>query len=201
MSGRLLALTVTQPSAWAICAAGQNLENRTWTWAEAIGQDVAIHAGKALPSWEDLVALDADLRRLQPAGPRVPGRSALPRGCIVAVARFGTPLVASPSPWFVGPFAWPLTELRVLAEPVPCAGRLGFWALPPDVLDQVAHQVKVRLWPEQAAVEGDLHALRGRVRGSVTDSRPGIRDERPGRSAWPRGEHPAVCAKYARGAA
>lgn len=203
MSGRLCALTIRQPWAEPILLGLKRLENRSWTWAEAIGRDVAIHAGAALPTWQDLLALREMLRDAGAGEVALPERQAFPRGCVVAVARFGTPLVASRSPWFVGPFAWPLAELRVLPEPVPCTGHLGFWELPPEVLVQVTDQVKVELWPARASAKADLHSLRGPRRRIVTDlSRPTeIRDERPGRCAWPRGQHPAVCPKYARGAA
>lgn len=42
------ALTIIQPWAWAVAHAGKDVENRTWAPPAAlIGQDIAIHAGKA----------------------------------------------------------------------------------------------------------------------------------------------------------
>lgn len=42
--------------------------------------------------------------------------------------------IASPGPWFIGPYGWVLTDVVTLAEPVPCKGAQGLWTVPPEVL-------------------------------------------------------------------
>lgn len=43
--------------------------------------------------------------------------------------------------WWLGPCAWELVDLKVLAEPVPARGALGLWRLPEDAERAVRAQI------------------------------------------------------------
>ena len=139
-------ITLLRPWAWAIFHAGKRVENRTWGPPAAIvGQRIALHAGLAYDH-EAAEWMRAVLDLTPPATMDDPA------GCIVGVATVrgwvdGTDALlghsrsvehrhavsAWSSAWFAGPCGWMLDDLRALAEPVPCRGRQGLWALPPDV--------------------------------------------------------------------
>lgn len=136
----MYALTIRQPWAWAICRAGKDIENRTRPDRRIPGQIVAIHAGQA-QDWSGLVAI---ARARRASGQRSQTRivfAEAPTGAIVAVARFGEPVRESASPWFTGPIGWPLSEVRVLATPIPCRGQRGFWAVPAEIETAIAAQL------------------------------------------------------------
>lgn len=65
-------------------------------------------------------------------GIRVPRFEELHTGGIVAKAMFELPVEEHPSPWFIGPYAFPIFSV----EPVrftPLRGALGFFSLPNDL--------------------------------------------------------------------
>lgn len=39
--------------------------------------------------------------------------------------------------WFIGRYAWIVTEPRLLSAPIPCRGFQKLWTLPPDVVAQI----------------------------------------------------------------
>lgn len=149
------AITVKQPWAAAIAAGAKLVENRgrLAPWRSAVGERIAIHAGKGWdrdafapgsPMWplaERTVAVDED-----PPGTVRPALLAvvmLPtfyvRGALLATARLaGVHLADSDasgrtccSPWGA-PDRWHLVldQLERLDRPVSCAGSLGLWRLP-----------------------------------------------------------------------
>lgn len=130
------ALTLQQPWAHAITHHGKDVENRSWP-APASVSNLLIHAGKR---WDQVGAEFLDARHV------VVDRASAPLGAIVAVAdlawccdnamRFA---MCACSTWAMpGQYHWNLANVRVLAEPVPCTGRLGLWRPSTDVLAQVA---------------------------------------------------------------
>jgi len=143
----MLALTLIQPWAWAICHAGKRIENRDWPPpARIIGQRIAIHAGKKRD--------DAALILSQ--GIRPPGE--LPSMAVVATARVTGVVEKSDDRWFVGDYGWLLDEVRVLEVPVQCKGALGLWRLPPDaeaLVDQPAPSDHVCINPDGGGDEGE----------------------------------------------
>jgi hypothetical protein len=162
------AITVQQPYAWAIatCADGaKDVENRARSvpWRSAVGQRIAIHAGKRRFEGGELdpriIALG---RRLQSAP-----AAAWHSGAVVAVATLADvhwggacrfqgvqrqqPVVTKAansapgalcSAW-AEPDAWHLVWENVvpLPRPVPARGFQGLWTLPVDVEWAVAQQV------------------------------------------------------------
>ncbi len=132
------ALTVRQPWAWAIAHGYKTIENRTWVPPLEPGELLAIHAGRAKASTEDL---DLAARRL---GRRANLPQDFERGAVIAVVRFQRIVEASGNRWFEGPIGWVLYDAVALPSPVKCNGRLGLWYLPPKVEARVLRQVPRR---------------------------------------------------------
>jgi ASCH domain len=146
--GEMRALSIQQPWAWAIAAAGKDIENRTWP--TSYRGRLAIHASKAyddgalLPTPAALsLFMDAAAEDIRTGVP------ALAPGAIVAMAtlvgchpdRAHADPARPCSPWAVaGQWHWEILAVRPLAEPVPCRGMLGLWPLPDDVMAAVRQQ-------------------------------------------------------------
>lgn len=132
---RLLALTVQQPFAWAICHAGKNLENRTWSPpASLLGHDIAIHAGKQISSGTAIgdLAVACGVR---------PDILTKVRSAIVAVVRLDRVTNTRENAWYFGPLAWVFSQVRVLPDPITCRGSMGLWSIPAEVHQLVLDQV------------------------------------------------------------
>jgi len=126
------ALTVRQPWAWAIVHAGKDIENRSWTNKHATGT-IAVHAGSGLDPLNQL-----------PRGAKRPRASDLVHGAIIGVVDVVEIVRHHPSKWFSGPLGWVLRHPRPLPKPIPCAGRLGLWQLPPSVRRAIDRQLRRR---------------------------------------------------------
>lgn len=152
MTEPMRALTIKPPWSHAIAHGTKRVENRSWPApAWAIGQDVAIHAGKGF-DW------DAEFPPGFMAEWIPPEDCAL--GAVVAVARLAgchdSPECYGPmqrpgsgphplcSPWGLRfQWHWVLADVRPLAQPVPCRGMLGLWRLPEDVESAARAQLEV----------------------------------------------------------
>ena len=147
---QLRALSIRQPWAWAIACAGKTVENRSrGTRYRGL---LAIHASKAVYR-EDL---DNPLILMAVAGRGfVIDEGPSSTGAVVAVAELagchlspdfgGTCGATRPlcSPWAVrDQYHWLLTDVRPLADPVPCRGALGLWRLPDEVEKAVRAQLE-----------------------------------------------------------
>ncbi|GAA3417649.1 hypothetical protein [Streptosporangium vulgare] len=154
----------------AVTYAGKDVENRTWTteyrgllaihasltWDRAGGDSDMIWT-----AWGEYIRTTPDRRT---ASTTLDRRGAeFPTGAIVAVADLdqihhsascvrpaylGEIHPFGPykcSPWAVGGdggmYHWRLANVRLLAEPVACTGRLSLWNLPDDVRDAVVEQL------------------------------------------------------------
>lgn len=120
------ALTLHQPWAWAIVAAGKDIENRTWKPPTSIlGHRIAIHAGKTF----DLTGANdiCDMLHLE----QLP--AAAEEGGIVGTAIIAGWEAISSSRWFNGPIGWRLTGIQRLATPIPCRGAQRLWTVPPEI--------------------------------------------------------------------
>jgi hypothetical protein len=161
----LRAMTVKQPWAHMIAHCGKTTENRTW--ATSYRGELAIHAG-AYSGWDknaesSPVAFEA--WRRWAANWTTPGLLVAPLtrgdayshfkfGAVIAVAELAgchrdeeTALyrsgMAPCSPWSVGgAWHWELRDVRPLADPVPCKGKLGLWRLPEDTAKAVRAQLE-----------------------------------------------------------
>jgi hypothetical protein len=156
------ALSVMQPYATLLACGAKRVETRSWRPSGLeIGEWLAIHASQRLrPEWVALAASEPYARALGRAQTEGLTRSSevrdLPRGCVVAVARFAG-VVPGDSPvahalsaderafGFYGPgrWGWVFDAVRSLREPIPASGMLGLWTWeePPD-LDQLLLPVR-----------------------------------------------------------
>lgn len=117
------ALSIQQPWAWAIIHAGKNIENRTWN--THFRGTFAVHAsGK--------IMRDAELPRRSPQ----PEPEDLVTSAIIGFVDLVDVVEEHPSKWFGGPIGFVLANPRSLRTPVPCKGKLGFWEIPPKILQR-----------------------------------------------------------------
>lgn len=134
----LPAISVRQPEAWSIARGGQDVMNRSWT-REHRGP-IAVHASV---DWDTEYARHPGLwgawrranRATIPLRPDAPG---IHRGAVIAVADLTDICTVmngcSCGPWSIaGRYHWRLTDVRPLAEPIPCKGGFWLWQLPEDV--------------------------------------------------------------------
>lgn len=121
-----LALSVRQPSAWAIIYGGKDIENRTKGSIRAgrmgLGR-ICIHAAIGLK--EDEFRYIA--WRMQGIGVQCPAPRTLPRGAIIGTVDVVEIIDESDSPWFGGAAGLRLADPEPLAEPIPAKGELGYF--------------------------------------------------------------------------
>ena len=121
-----LALSVRQPSAWAIIHGGKDIENRTSGSIRAgrmgLGR-ICIHAAVGLK--EDEFRYIA--WRMQDLGVQCPPPGDLPRGAIIGTVDVVEIIDESESPWFGGAAGLRLARPEPLADPIPAKGELGYF--------------------------------------------------------------------------
>ncbi len=167
----LRALTVRQPWAEAISLADDIFlgdwaklsENRTRPPPVAmIGQEIAIHAGKAALDEDEAVEVGKMLFNKLPDRLRVKlVRDAYTKGqwyyrlhegmgkilCVATIAGVAwskAELSPAQQRWWKGDVAWKLKDVRTLHRPISCKGQLGLWEVPDDVLGQLRMQIPAR---------------------------------------------------------
>ncbi|HXP66897.1 MAG TPA: hypothetical protein VN815_15585, partial [Steroidobacteraceae bacterium] len=121
--GEIKALSIKQPYPHHIFYDGKDVENRDWS-TRGRGW-IIIHAGISTSE------IDKDDSR----------EAAMPRGGVVGMARITDCVEQMDSKWFFGRYGFVLAD----AFPLPliqCRGALGFFALPPEILKQVAGEVR-----------------------------------------------------------
>jgi hypothetical protein len=149
------ALTLRRPWAGAIAHLGKRVENRCHlAFRGAVGERIAIHAGKTHVG-SDVAWHARRIARGEDAEPTVPGYhtadldaqgivcTALVRGWVAehddGEVRYDGDVTEADAlatlldPWWCGPVGYLLTDVRVLATPVPCRGAQGLWRVPADV--------------------------------------------------------------------
>lgn len=131
-------LTIQQPWAWAIAAAGKRVENRSW--GTGYRGPLAIHAGKTddRDGWTSLLIKDA-LRHLG-------WPTEVARGAVVALAEVVACHRASGDccpPWGVpGQHHIWLANVRPLTEPVPMRGALGIRPAPAELVPLILERAE-----------------------------------------------------------
>ena len=122
------ALSIRQPWAWAIIAAGKDIENRSWS-TKFRGRFL-VHAAKGMTraEYEDCLDTMHHISRTHPFpnGLTLPAFEHLARGGIIGSVELMDCDNDSRSPWFSGPFGF------VLAKPQTrpfraLKGKLGFF--------------------------------------------------------------------------
>lgn len=151
------AISIWQPHASLLLHGPKNYETRSWRVPRSVaGTRVAIHAAKADGDLLDIAAyaldrqggdidehMDAYLRAILAAGYRTCGE--MPRGCIIGSVLLHDSVPAELAwdhnnfgDFSAGRFAWPVSERRVLASPIPFRGMQGFFDVPDDMLREAA---------------------------------------------------------------
>lgn len=139
-------LTVQQPFAWAVFAAGKDYENRVWP--AKIRATVAIHAAETEPqgAFGRSVAFVRKVLWRSGNRKRIPTSNEFPRGAIIGVVDVidSVDLPADNTHWFEGPLAFQFANPRMLKTPIPCQGKRRFFRLPADVEAQVRAQLAAK---------------------------------------------------------
>lgn len=125
------ALSIQQPWPYAIFHLGKNVENRTWQLRMQVPFDCLIHAGKTfdLDSLQVLAAQGYAIQRSECVQGALLGLVTI-TGCIVR------PRTEAEHLWFCGPFGFTLANARLFEKPIPFKGRLGFFDVPDELLQQ-----------------------------------------------------------------
>lgn len=143
------ALTLTQPWATLVAIGAKRVETRSWS--TNYRGSIAIHAAKGFPPEARELCGEAPFRDYLVKSPVWSRADLLPRGVIVAVADLAeiAPTRGFVPPVFfdtrspyermfgnyeVGRFAWLLSNVRKLDEPIVCKGALGLWEVPADIV-------------------------------------------------------------------
>ncbi len=119
------ALSVRQPSAWAIIHGGKDVENRSLGSIRAgrmVPGRIAIHAATGMKQAE----YDYLVWRWARDGVRVPRPDVLPRRAIIGTVEVVEIVTQSDSPWFGGE-AGLLLRNPVPCDPIPATGALGYF--------------------------------------------------------------------------
>ena len=143
------ALSLWQPHASLIAIGVKRFETRTWQPPKAfVGQRIAIHAAKRR---DDLYGLqvtwsDDDNAVATALQPHILSPWDLPLGCVVCTAILAEAVSTDHHDFSgeafgnfeSGRWAWRLTDVQHLPEPVPWRGAQGFFVVP----DEVIHGLK-----------------------------------------------------------
>lgn len=140
-------LSLTQPWATLVAIGAKRIETRSW-WTEYRGP-LVIHAAKAFPrvarAFADtsrfIIPLRTEIEALY-------GQASWPLGAIVAMAELDeivpmaylTDISAQErafGDYSPGRFAWRLTDVRPLREPILATGALGVWTVSSAIAEQV----------------------------------------------------------------
>lgn len=120
------ALSIRQPWAFAVAAGWKGIENRDWRKPNpglGFRGRVALHASSGMTrrEYEDA----RDFIRLR--GHECPPAHELVRGALIGTAEIADIVRQSDNPWFFGRIGLVMRGARLLSEPIPCSGALGFF--------------------------------------------------------------------------
>lgn len=125
----MMALSIRQPWASLILAAGKDIENRCWP-TRYRGRFL-VHAAKGCTrdEWADAIEFAEDILDSN----ITTDLKAIPRGGIIGSVELVDCVSASESPWFVGEYGFVLRDPKWLPF-VPWKGQLGFFDVPESAL-------------------------------------------------------------------
>jgi len=162
-----LALSVRQPSAWAIIHGGKDIENRSKGSIRAgrmVPGTICIHAAAGLK--EDEYRYIA--WRMQEIGVTCPPPAQLPRGAIIGMVDVVEIIDRSNSAWFGGDAGLRLANPRALDLPIPAKGELGYFK-----------------WQAGGALASSLPWMRKYETAGLFDDLP-LSFSEPPRRPWPK---------------
>lgn len=149
------AITLWPEWAYAICALGKRVENRSWEPGRAlrVGDKIAIHAGKNIggrPGQAAFAEAGLNVIRMHrlandgaaPAAMRT-ALQVCPRSAIVAVATVAGFDQEQRTGWDVpGSWHWRLSDVVVFANPIQCTGAQGLWTPSDDIQGTIAARLE-----------------------------------------------------------
>lgn len=149
----MMALSIRQPWASLILAAGKDIENRCWS--TRLRGRILIHAAKGCTrdEWTDAIEFAEDIIDKQISA----DLKTIPRGGIIGSVEIVDCVSISDSPWFVGAFGFVLRDPQPLPF-VPWKGQLGFFDVPESALpsDKVTNKQKINKeslpWPVRSSL-------------------------------------------------
>lgn len=127
----MIALSIRQPWAWLIVSRLKKVENRTWP--TKVRGWFAIHAGKTVPSEDEIRAIEREFAV-------VINRGELRYGGLVGTGWLADCVTAHPSKYFEGPFGFVIHK----AEPIPlipCRGFQGFFNAHDGIIAEMVNKV------------------------------------------------------------
>ena len=122
-------LSIRQPYAWLIVQGIKPVENRTWR-TNFRGR-VLIHAGVTYAKRDYAANFETYAERGYPST-----REEMVGG-IVGEAVLVDCVKEHPSPFFMGPYAFVLEQPRAYKRLIPLGGRLGFFAVPAQLITEI----------------------------------------------------------------
>lgn len=141
------ALTIQQPWASLVATGVKKYETRCWSPPEKmLGEQIVIHAGSGFEKTAPHLV------------PLIPGLSnenlfeLMPIGAIIAVVRIAfvwqaTEAIISHEEralgnYTAGNYAWRLTDLQKLPEPIPFKGQQGLWDVPRETINKIQEMIE-----------------------------------------------------------
>jgi hypothetical protein len=119
-------LSLTQPWAWAVCAALKDVENRKWH--THYRGEILIHASKGYDKIGELV--------LRENGIIPPSSLELNYGGIQGKTIITDCVRVHTSKWFFGPWGFVLNGSMMFKEFIPWPGRLGLFEIPKEIIEE-----------------------------------------------------------------
>ena len=155
------ALTLRQPWASLIAVGAKATETRSWAAPRWLWGDIfGIHAGKRE---------HRAFRKTDPYVVDLLGCEPTPKGAIVAIARLKDCIPTELSiPGFqdehfgnfsAGRFAWRLTDVQPLVEPLPLTGHLGLWIIPPELVTVIIRNLANTVTSDPHGTDGPCTRL------------------------------------------
>lgn len=130
-----IAISLRQPWAMLMARGIKRIENRTWR-SQRRGP-VLIHASSWWNSREAAAIMETATRILEHHGLPLPSftleQARAARGGVVGRFTIVDCVQESDDPFFFGPNGFVVKDAHMLDAPIPCAGRLGFFEVPPEV--------------------------------------------------------------------
>lgn len=127
------ALTILQPWAWCVVQGHKPVENRTVR--TSFRGWFLIHAGKTNESHFHSTSHCINLVRSK-HGIECPSVAMLEFGSFIGIVELHEVVTALSDPWFKGPYGY-MVRGALSFKAIPCRGNVGFWRVPPKVIEKL----------------------------------------------------------------
>jgi hypothetical protein len=132
----LKVVAIQQPWAWAVCAGGKTVENRTWKTA---------HRGLLIIQASASKQRVQELIKRADSGSKAVAALDFEYGALIGAIEvldcvpYGAHLESDP--WAAGPYCWTLSKPHLFEKPIPYKGKINIYALP----DEMAAKARAQL--------------------------------------------------------